>query len=199
MLLVRLLTGAGMEVREAANGVEAVEVYRSLWPDVIFMDIRMPVLDGYGATRQIREAEAREDPSVRRTVIIGLTASAFEQDREAVLAAGCDDFLPKPFRESALFELLERHAGMRFVREHVAETEPRVPGESVLTHLRMSTVPADLRARLKDCLDRGDLQGARETVEEIRAHDAPLAAALAESIRAYQIDRLLALVQSVAQ
>ncbi len=198
-LLVRLLTSVGLEVREAVNGEEAVEVFKSFRPDVIFMDIRMPVLDGYGATRQIRDAEEQDGPSGRRTSIIGLTASAFEHDRETVLGAGCDDFLAKPFRESALFELMERHAGMRFVRESAASAGAPVAGELVLTRSRIGSVPADMRARLKDSLERGDLQEARKIIEEIREHDGPVAAALADSMRAYQIDRLLALVQGAAK
>jgi len=94
---------------------------------------------------------------------------------------------------------MERHAGMRFVRESAASAGAPVAGELVLTRSRIASVPADMRARLKDSLERGDLQEARKIIEEIREHDGPVAAALADSMRAYQIDRLLALVQEAAK
>jgi CheY-like chemotaxis protein len=79
------------------------------------MDIKMPVMDGYEATRQIR---ARERESARNPCkIIALTASAFAQDRENILAAGCDDFMPKPFQESVLLEKMTQHLGLEYIYE----------------------------------------------------------------------------------
>ena len=81
-LLSLLLTSVGFEVAEAVDGREAVERALAWRPDLIFMDIRMPVMDGYEATRRIRESETKDHG---RSVIVGLTASAFEHDREAII------------------------------------------------------------------------------------------------------------------
>ncbi|NJO47843.1 MAG: response regulator [Oscillatoriales cyanobacterium RM2_1_1] len=86
-----------------------MDVWQQWQPHLIWMDMRMPVMDGYEATRMIRAS-----PQGKSTVIIALTASAFEQDRGAVLAAGCNDFVRKPFRESIIFEKMAQYLGIRY-------------------------------------------------------------------------------------
>ncbi len=100
------LTRLGCIVGIAANGVEAIaEVTGAKW-DLVLMDCQMPVLDGFGATREIR----RHEPAGRRVPIIALTANALSGDREACLAAGMDDFLSKPLEPAALAACVERWA-----------------------------------------------------------------------------------------
>ncbi len=107
-LLLELLVPVGFEVKEATNGFEAIELTKSWSPQLILMDMRMPVLDGYEATRQIK---ARGD---RFPKIIALTGSAFEEDRQTALSAGCDDFIRKPFRSQTLFEKMSEQLGIRY-------------------------------------------------------------------------------------
>jgi signal transduction histidine kinase/ligand-binding sensor domain-containing protein/CheY-like chemotaxis protein len=107
VLLIRLLESTGFEVAEATNGLEAVELWRRWRPDLIFMDQRMPLMDGSEATRAIRA----EDPN---TIIIALTASAFEHEREAILAHGANEFVVKPYAEERIFEVIARHLGVRY-------------------------------------------------------------------------------------
>ena len=78
------------------------------------MDMQMPVIDGHEATRRIRAA------GDSGTVIVAISASAFEEDRERALADGCDDFVRKPFRAEELFEMLAKHLGVRFIYEEQA-------------------------------------------------------------------------------
>ncbi|MEM6795027.1 MAG: two-component regulator propeller domain-containing protein [Acidobacteriota bacterium] len=106
-LLMRLLGGVGIYVREAADGLEATELWANWRPHLIFMDIRMPRMDGYEATRRIRQREA--EGGAFRTLIIALTATAFEHDRRRILAAGCDDVVTKPFQEELLFDKISEH------------------------------------------------------------------------------------------
>jgi two-component system sensor histidine kinase/response regulator len=113
LLLVKLLTLMGFEVREATNGKEAVEIWADWNPHLIWMDMRMPVMDGYEATRVIKSSVRGQ-----ATVIIALTASAFEEDRAIVLSAGCDDFMRKPFREEMLWEKMAQHLGIRYLYDH---------------------------------------------------------------------------------
>ena len=74
------------------------------------MDILMPVMDGYEATQQIKRT-----PNGYNTVIIALTASAFDEQREDILRAGCDDFVAKPFREEILLEKMAQHLRVRYI------------------------------------------------------------------------------------
>ena len=114
LLLIKLLTNLGFEVREAANGSEAIAFWSSWQPDLILMDMRMPVMDGYEATRQIKS-----QPLGQQTVIIALTASAFEEDRKTILSIGCDDFVRKPFEEEVLLMKISHYLGVEYIyQEH---------------------------------------------------------------------------------
>ena len=112
-LAATLLTKRGHEVAVAENGREAVEAFGRGGFDTILMDVEMPEMDGLEATRAIREKEKAEGGHIP---IIGLTAHAMSGDRERCLAAGMDDYLPKPFSPNELFELTERHGGKRVLR-----------------------------------------------------------------------------------
>jgi CheY-like chemotaxis protein len=89
----------------AENGVQAVETFEKTAPKVILMDISMPVMDGYLATRKIREIEAERH--LPRTPIIGLTAHAMQGDREKCLDAGMDDYIAKPISAAKLTAMIE--------------------------------------------------------------------------------------------
>ncbi len=115
-LLVKLLTPLGFEVREAENGQEAISQWESWEPNLIFMDLRMPVIDGYDATKKIKATAKGQ-----ATVIIALSASAFEEERSLVLSVGCHDFLRKPFRETLLLEMIGKHLGVNYIYADTTE------------------------------------------------------------------------------
>ena len=100
----RMLERAGCLVTVAANGFEALEAFRSAPFDIVFMDCQMPEMDGYAATRAIRELEA----DGRRTPIVALTANAMEGDRERCLECGMDDFVAKPVRREIMVSAVMR-------------------------------------------------------------------------------------------
>ncbi len=120
LLLVKLLQPIGFEVREAENGYQAVELWESWQPHLIWLDTRMPVMDGFEAVRQIR---AKEKQTQWRTIIIALTASTFEEKKGEVIAAGCDDFVRKPFQEQILFDKMACYLGVRYLYQEL----PRLP------------------------------------------------------------------------
>lgn len=104
MLLERIFAGSGVEVVFAANGREAIDLFQQTAPQIVLMDVHMPILDGLHATRRIREIETEAgDPKVP---IIALTANAFPEDRDLCLAAGMDDVVTKPFRKRDLFDAI---------------------------------------------------------------------------------------------
>ena len=113
-LLVSILEPLGFVLKAAKDGREAVEIWAEWQPHLIWMDVRMPVMDGREATRRIKATDRGQD-----TIIVALTASAFEEDRAEVLAVGCDDFIRKPFTELEIIEVLRRHLGVRFGYEEI--------------------------------------------------------------------------------
>ncbi|MDJ0729117.1 MAG: transporter substrate-binding domain-containing protein [Crocosphaera sp.] len=112
-VLTNLLKPLGFLVKEACNGEKGVKLWETWHPDLIWMDLQMPVMDGYQATQTIR-AKMKKLGSKTTTKIIALTASAFAENREAVLNIGCDDFVSKPFSESIIFDKLAQHLGVRY-------------------------------------------------------------------------------------
>ena len=106
-LMRLLLHSYNLELHEAGNGQEALDLFKALSYDLIFMDIQMPVMDGYTATRMIRRHE--EQSGRRRTTVIALTAHAYESDIQKCLEAGCDDHVAKPFKKQTLLDCLARH------------------------------------------------------------------------------------------
>jgi two-component system cell cycle response regulator DivK len=107
ILIYRLRKIGDFQILEAVNGQQAVDIVRTEWPDLVFMDLKMPILDGWEATGLIRQLEGGD-----RVRIIALTAQAMSGDEEKALAAGCDDYLAKPVVDPNLVrEKLERLIG----------------------------------------------------------------------------------------
>ncbi|MEB3356959.1 MAG: GAF domain-containing protein, partial [Synechococcales bacterium] len=226
-LLSRLLSRVGLEVYEAEHGADAIAFWQAWKPDLILMDMRMPVLDGYAATRRIRELEQAAGPFLypehacfgrsggatdetlpfptRRTKIIAFTASAFEEDRVTVLAAGCDDFIPKPIHEPVLLEKLASHLGIKYRYEGEATptpgtTAPAVPlptfGQippSTQESLRLSL--SQMAADWVDALHWAALKGSDLQIayllDEIPNQNSDLATVLREWNREFQFDRII--------
>jgi len=111
-VLVQLLQPLGFEMAEANNGQEALERAEVFQPDIIFMDLVMPVMDGFEATRQLRRS-----PNFHHTIIIAASASAFEHDQQTSLNVGCDAFLSKPIRFNQLLKILETYLNLEWQYE----------------------------------------------------------------------------------
>jgi two-component system cell cycle response regulator DivK len=101
-----LLTGSGYIVLEAPDGQAAIATAKSDHPDLILMDIQMPVLDGYAATRQIKT-----DPSLKATPIIAVSSFAMKGDEEKARAAGCDHYVTKPYSPIQLLRMIRGYLG----------------------------------------------------------------------------------------
>ncbi|BAZ15881.1 multi-sensor hybrid histidine kinase [Calothrix sp. NIES-4071] len=114
ILIVKLLSLIGFAVKEAVNGREAISIWNEWQPNLILMDLRMPTMDGYAATREIKLRAQKYFP-LNRTVIIALTANVFSEQRHAMKEAGCDDFIDKPFREQFLLEKIKQHLNVEYI------------------------------------------------------------------------------------
>jgi CheY-like chemotaxis protein len=133
-----LLTELGFEVQTASDGVEALAEFEKWRPHAVLMDMQMPVMDGFEAIRRIKAT-----PEGRATVVIAITASAFEEEKTAILACGADDFVRKPFRETELVALLGRRLNLSFEEEGAPAPEaPLVPTAAA----DFAKIPAPLRA-----------------------------------------------------
>ncbi len=192
LLLVRLLDLVGIDAREASNGSEAVAVFRSWRPDLVFMDMRMPVMNGYEATVEIRRIEALEGDA--RCKILSLTASAFEHERDAILAGGADDFVAKPFREETIFDKLAEHLGVRYEYEEAAPAESLRAGRGPLSAESFARLPDEWTRGLADALVRGDAKEALRIVDSIERGNPALAADLRSMIRGYEFDEIIAVL-----
>jgi signal transduction histidine kinase/DNA-binding response OmpR family regulator len=189
-LLVQLLAPLGFELQEAADGQAAIDRWREWQPDLIWMDLRMPVLDGREAARRIRAANQGQQP-----VIIALTASCFEEERADVLAAGCDDLLRKPFREEDLFAMLEKHLSVRFIYQMEAEMPPLLS----LDANALARLPEALRAALEQAMQGLDVAAVERTIDSVRACDVRTADALAMWAGEFQYDEILSALHSTAE
>jgi PAS domain S-box-containing protein len=182
--LVTLLRNMDFEVRDAGDGAEALDVWGEWKPQLVLMDLRMPGMDGYEATRRIKER-----PGGRDTVIIALTASALGGDYEPARAAGVADVLGKPFDINVLFERISRHHGVRFL---YAEEVP-ASGPELLPPLdkdRLMDLPVPLLASLRAAVANGDQARIEALLREVAGHDESTAEFLRALADQYDYDRL---------
>ncbi|MGI0488245.1 PAS domain S-box protein [Pantanalinema rosaneae CENA516] len=208
-VLVNLLAPLGFELIEAVNGLDSLEKAAQFKPDIIFMDLVMPVMDGFEATRRLRRS-----PETQDIVIIAASASAFEHDQQASLNVGCDAFLSKPIRVKELLAMLERLLAL----EWEYETEPAIELEAVSVDtddreapaaaivLTLSTYPAPIvLAELLELARMGavlELQERAMQIEQAQPELAPLTSQvyrLAQAFQVNQIQELLLQVQQVSQ
>jgi CheY-like chemotaxis protein len=194
-LLVKMLAPLGFEVREAVNGREAIEIWERWEPQLIWMDMRMPVMDGYEATRRIKATIKGQ-----ATVIVAVTASALEEDRALILSEGCDAYIRKPFREMELFDVLSKHLGVRLVYEEIGAVDRPVSRDADARLVeRLSALPADWVADLQEAAILGDLGSILVLVDRIREQDAALAEALADLAHDFDHDRILTLIEQAGE
>jgi CheY-like chemotaxis protein len=157
------------------------------------MDMRMPVMDGYEATRHIKSTAQGQ-----ATVIIALTASAFEEDRQLILSEGCDDFVSKPFRESEIFDKLHQHLGVNFIYHEQDEPLSSPEEEGVeLPPAAWDAVPPPLIAQLRQAIVQADFNTITTLMTEIDAQAPELAETLSELAYNFEYDKLLELISIV--
>jgi CheY-like chemotaxis protein/HPt (histidine-containing phosphotransfer) domain-containing protein len=173
---------AGFDVDVACNGEEAVAKVKAGHYAAVLMDCQMPIMDGYTATRLIREWEG----SGRRTPIIALTAHAMVGERDKVLAAGMDDYLSKPLKPHTLEHMLERYVAKALVPTAAAaepdaaavELDPGTPRAPRLSELFITHAPRTL-AELDAALAKGDASAARASAHKLKGSCLVVGAGLA--------------------
>jgi signal transduction histidine kinase/CheY-like chemotaxis protein len=186
LLLQKFLRGVGFEVREARDGEEALAIFQAWPPHFVWMDLRMTGMDGYQVTRRIRAGAAG-----RTVKIVALSASVFKDEQEKILAAGCDDFLRKPFRENELFEMLAKHLGVRYRYQESPAPAPAAQVEPAA----LRALPDSLRGELTQALLALNTHRIERAVAAIAAQSPALGRGLQSLADDFQYERLLALLE----
>jgi PAS domain S-box-containing protein len=165
LLLRKILEPLYLDIREAANGKEALVIFAQWNPDLIFMDIRMPDMDGFEATHRIKSTE-----NGSHTKIVAITAHALEEEKMRTMQAGCDDFIRKPYRSAEIFDALSRHLGVRFIYE---KKLPKPPAELEL-ELRseqLAALPSELLNKLHQAAIELDIDRTQELIDQVIKHN----------------------------
>ena len=181
-LLRETLEPLGFSVDEAGDGAQALAVVSARLPRILLMDMVMPGMGGLEATLLLRKNHDRES-----MVIIALTASAFEGDRQRLLSAGANAFIAKPFREQELLQLIAEQTGLAFETEAPAGPEP----DSVHTGpIDLSAVAPDLIDRLRAAAVRLDLNEVREIATRIGRQQPGASLVLIALAEQFRFDRI---------
>jgi len=194
-VLSKMLADLGVEVIEAENGQQAVEMFREHRPDVMFMDIRMPVMDGMEAAQQILEDLGECDGETSfRPIIVAISASTLKHEQEEYLQAGFDDFIGKPFRFERVCECLANLLKVKF------ETDEADEGEEQLLETPPVTLPEELLVQLKAAA-KGyrvtELKDHLNEIEMVGLAGQKLAKRLSELILNYDMDAVLKILSEI--
>lgn len=188
LLLTSTLKQAGFDIREAENGEEAVSIFQEWEPHLIWMDMRMPVMDGYEATAKIREL-----PGGDAVKIIAITASAFKEQREQHFAAGCDEVVHKPVQSHEIFDAMEQQLGVRYIYEKEKKailTEPSI----ILNEEIMSRLSVELREALRQPAQYLDIAATKKVIARIRKVEPKVANELQTLVDEFSFDQIMKLL-----
>ncbi|MDD1622065.1 MAG: response regulator [Methylococcaceae bacterium] len=189
MLLTQLMQDVGFRVKVADNGEQGVRLFQSWQPHLIWMDERMPVMDGKAATRAIRAL-----PGGKEVKIVAVTASAFIEQREELLNAGMDDFVRKPYRFNEIYECLARELGVQYI---YADAQQAVDAEALpLTAEMLSLLPLELRSELHEALENLDAARIGAVIEQVISHDSALHKTLSLLARNFDYPAILKALQT---
>jgi signal transduction histidine kinase/CheY-like chemotaxis protein len=171
-------------VREASNGQEALTIWEEWEPQLIWMDMQMPVMDGYEATRRIKSTIKGQ-----ATTVIAFTASAFEHERSIVLSAGCDDFVRKPAVENLIYEKVEQFLGVELLYEEEAPAEAEPADDDVVLR-QLRQLPASVLHALGEAVDDIDVERTQTLLADLGAQHDNLATVLRGYVASYRFDHL---------
>ncbi|MGL6283731.1 MAG: response regulator, partial [Microcoleaceae cyanobacterium] len=186
---IKLLIPLGFDVQQASNGQEAINIWESWQPNLIFMDMRMPIMDGYEATKYIKGHVKGS-----ATVVIALTASVLEEEKAIVLSAGCDDFMRKPFKEEAIFNMLHKYLGVTYIYEEITVSQIDQVSE-VLTSEDFVIMPQEWLERFMQANLESDDHIVLMIMEEIPATETKLIKGLNKLVYKYEFEKIMDLIE----
>ncbi len=189
-LLIRLLQPLGFEMREASNGHEAIALWESWEPHLIFMDMRMPVMDGYEATKYIKSTTKGN-----ATAVIALTASVLEEEKAIVLSAGCDDFIRKPFAERTIFDALSKHLGVKYIYTEIHNENLEVTAEKSLTSDDLRFMEQEWINNFYEATLEANTNDVIELLQKIPPTENFVIKSLTRMVKQFEFEKLIDLVE----
>ncbi len=189
-ILQELLEPLGFEILEAVDGQDCLNKAMEFQPDLILIDLLMPGLGGLQAVRQLRHL-----PQLKDMVAIALSANVCEITKQESLAAGCQDFLPKPVQTKQLLELLMMHLGLEGIYEELLCV---IQDKSNLDHLPIVSLPSSEIAALSELVNMGDIKGILDQADKLEKLDnqlVPFATQLRQLARGFQLKQLREIIQ----
>jgi len=190
--LTKLLTTVGFEVQEATEGRGAIRKWQQWNPHIILMGLSMPGMNGCDATRAIRSLPGGKDPS-----IFAVTASVFDENREAALNAGVDAFLPKPLKESELFEKIQETLHIEYLYaciEADGKSKAVTPAAPDATPKPLKELPDNLLELMRQAIHNGDMEKLRLLIRKTAKYDEPFAQLLGSLADQYEFDDMFQLL-----
>lgn len=169
LLLSTLLTQVGFQVRVGCNGIEGVALFKEWAPNLILMDMHMPLMNGFEAMRLIRGLPGGEEVK-----ILAITASAFQEQKRSIFAAGCDDVVVKPYEPQALFELIAAQIPVKYIHSDPNEWQPQGAQKPLLELNSLRRLPSDILQSLRRATIYLDITLLKELVLEIAPLDPEL-------------------------
>ncbi len=192
LLLIRILQPLGFELREAHDGKEAVAIWEQWEPHLIWMDMRMPVMDGYEATKLIKGTVKGN-----ATAIIAITASVLEEEKAVILSNGCDDFVRKPFRQETIFAMLTKHLGVHFIYGENSASVISTRESVELQAADLNVMPVQWLKNLYQASIDLDEELILSLINQIPAADAHLTESLRNLVDSFETDKITDLIDKL--
>ena len=192
-LLCQLLTNVGFDVRTAENGQAAIAQWQTWQPHLIWMDMRMPKMGGLEATERIKALEQRSPD--RRTVILALTASAFEESRAAAIASGCDDFVSKPIQPAKIFEKIAQHLNVQYIYSDMDEAASELSADEPVTPALLAETTGDWRYALTQAVLDLDDEAILRLTDDLPKAQGAIALAVRKCVEELSYKKLLQVLQ----
>ena len=193
-VVVNILKLVGFETNEALNGEEAIAKFEEWKPALILMDLRMPVMDGYEATRLIKLTEKGA-----QTPIIALTASTFEGERKKIESMGIQGYIRKPFRENELFSTIGKVLGIKYIYEDEtpsSQTKYLIDDEVIAEEI--AKLSNTLVSQIKDAVSVADIELLMKLIKSIETDNSELAQLLFSHAKNYDYDYLLKIFGTIS-
>ncbi len=194
--MVDLLSAVGFEVLEAVDGKSALDFWDREMPDLIWLDMRLPEMDGHELTQWIRAEEALNVIHLDQpTVIIGVSASALEDDRQRALASGCDDFVSKPCSEATIFDKLKEHLGLEYIYEDTSINSSSLVLSQESTFVKtLALMPVEWLYQLGLAAQMADEDAVLHLIKQIPDTRSFLAEFLLELVHHLRLDLIIYLI-----
>ena len=189
LLLLTLLNKVGFDVMTAENGIEAINAFEHWHPHLIWMDMRMPIMDGYEATRRIRQMAGGN-----QVKIIAISASAFKEQHDNMLQAGCDAILHKPLQANQVYEALHHYLGVTFIYKDSEQNHVH-PYNADIRDSAIKQLPVMLRDQLREAAQNLDVEETEAAIENIRQLAPDIADMLKNLVENYQFEQIIELLK----